>query len=61
MGILKFNFHLSSTNKKLKNSNKVILKQNKIAKWAKENKVAIEEYNERIRKHGGFSDSFRSF
>jgi len=61
MGILKFNFHLSSTNKKLKNSNKVILKQNKIAKWAKENKVAIEEYNERIRKHGVFSDSFRSF
>ena len=61
MGILKFNFHLSSTNKKLKNSNKVILKQNKIAKWAKENKAAIEEYNERIRKHGVFSDSFRSF
>ena len=32
-----------------------------VKKWAKENKVAIEEYNERIRKHGVFSDSFRSF
>jgi antitoxin CcdA len=38
-----------------------MLRQKEAAKWEKENRVAIEEYNERIRKNGTFSDSFRSF
>ena len=38
-----------------------MLRQKEAAKWEKENKAAIEEYNERIRKNGAFSDSFRSF
>jgi antitoxin CcdA len=38
-----------------------MLRQKEAAKWEKENKEAIEEYNEHIRKHGAFSDSFRSF
>ena len=38
-----------------------MLRQKEAAKWEKENKAAIEEYNERIRKNGAFGDSFRSF
>jgi len=33
----------------------------KATNWAKENKIAIDEYNKRIKKHGAFSDTFRSF
>jgi post-segregation antitoxin (ccd killing protein) len=35
--------------------------ENEAVKWAKENKAAIEEYNERIKKYGAFGDGFRSF
>ncbi len=38
-----------------------ILRQKEAVKWQKENKAAIEEYNEQIRKYGAFGDSFRSF
>jgi antitoxin CcdA len=31
------------------------------AQWIAENKEAIEHYNERIRKHGLFSDRYRKF
>ncbi len=58
-------------NKKVKFDTKIINRneflykpqngENEVAKWAKENKAAIKEYNERIKKYGAFSDSFRSF
>jgi len=33
----------------------------KEAKWQNENQKAVSEYNERISKHGLFSDGLRSF
>jgi antitoxin CcdA len=38
-----------------------LIKQHEIQNWEKENKEAIESYNERIAKNGVFSDVFRSF
>lgn len=31
------------------------------ANWEEENRVAIEDYNKRVKKEGLFSDHFRSF
>ena len=38
-----------------------LIKQEEIKNWEKENKEAIESYNERIAKNGVFSDGLRSF
>ena len=38
-----------------------LIKQHEIQNWEKENKEAIESYNERIAKNGVFSDGLRSF
>lgn len=38
-----------------------LIKQHEFQNWEKENKEAIESYNERIAKNGVFSDAFRSF
>ena len=38
-----------------------IIKQYEIKNWEKENKEAIDSYNQRISEHGVFSDGFRSF
>lgn len=53
-----------NTNKKLKsdfckNHNKKVL--TKIKNWQKENKEAIEDYNQRITQNGVFSDGLRRF
>lgn len=47
--------------KALEESVAEILRQKEATKWQKENKAAIEEYNEQISKHGAFGDSFRGF
>ena len=38
-----------------------IIKQYEIKNWEKENKEAIDSYNQRISEHGVFSDGLRSF
>ncbi|MDY3200777.1 MAG: type II toxin-antitoxin system CcdA family antitoxin [Arcobacter sp.] len=38
-----------------------LIRQYEIQNWEKENKEAIESYNERIAKNGVFSDASRSF
>ena len=38
-----------------------LIKQYEIQNWEKENKEAIENYNNRIAKNGLFSDGLRSF
>ncbi|MCB9097635.1 MAG: type II toxin-antitoxin system CcdA family antitoxin [Arcobacter sp.] len=38
-----------------------LIRQYEIQNWEKENKEAIESYNERIAKNGVFSDGLRSF
>ena len=38
-----------------------LIKQEEIKNWEKENKEAIENYNNRIAKNGLFSDGLRSF
>ena len=38
-----------------------LIKQYEIQNWEKENKEAIENYNDRIAKNGLFSDGLRSF
>ncbi|MDN5112571.1 type II toxin-antitoxin system CcdA family antitoxin [Aliarcobacter butzleri] len=38
-----------------------LIKQHEIQNWEKENKEAIESYNERISKDGFFSDELRLF
>jgi antitoxin CcdA len=37
------------------------LKKAEAERWAKDNKRAIEKYNEFIEEHGCFGDEFRSF
>jgi len=49
----------NSTN--IKKQKTKITHDTKATNWAKENRTAIDEYNERIRKNGAFSDAFRSF
>ena len=38
-----------------------LIKQHEIQNWEKENKEAIEDYNQRIAQNGVFSDGLRSF
>ena len=38
-----------------------LIKQEEIKNWEKENKEAIENYNQRISQNGVFSDGLRSF
>lgn len=38
-----------------------LIKQHEIQNWEKENKEAIEDYNQRIAQDGVFSDGLRSF
>ena len=38
-----------------------LIKQHEIQNWEKENKEAIEDYNQRIAQDGVFSDELRSF
>lgn len=38
-----------------------LIKQHEIQNWEKENKEAIEDYNQRIAQNGLFSDGLRSF
>lgn len=38
-----------------------LIKQEEIKNWEKENKDAIENYNQRISQNGVFSDGLRSF
>jgi len=38
-----------------------IEKEKREKAWLKENKEAIDKYNERIKKHGCFSDEYRRF
>ena len=38
-----------------------LIKQEEIKNWEKENKEAIENYNQRISQNGIFSDGLRSF
>ena len=38
-----------------------LIKQHEIQNWEKENKEAIEDYNQRIAQNGVFSDELRSF
>lgn len=38
-----------------------LIKQKQREQWVKENDSAIKEYNERIEKHGVFSDGLRKF
>lgn len=38
-----------------------LIKQEEIKNWEKENKDAIENYNQRISQNGIFSDGLRSF
>ena len=38
-----------------------LIKQEEIKNWEKENKDAIENYNQRISENGVFSDGLRSF
>jgi post-segregation antitoxin (ccd killing protein) len=51
----------SKCKKTIRQKSKVAAGAIKAIKWEKENKAAIEEYNERIKKYGAFGDSFRSF
>lgn len=51
---------------KSKKGNKIILEINinnskKVKNWEKENKKAIDSYNQRVRKNGLFSDGLRQF
>jgi antitoxin CcdA len=38
-----------------------IIRQHEIQNWEKENKEAINSYNQRISENGSFSDGLRSF
>ncbi|RZV16995.1 type II toxin-antitoxin system CcdA family antitoxin [Aliarcobacter butzleri] len=38
-----------------------LIKQHEIQNWEKENKEAIEDYNQRMAQNGVFSDGLRSF
>ena len=54
----------NSTNKKLQSN--LFVKSNeklltKIKNWQKENKKAIDSYNQRIKENGLFSDGLRNF
>ena len=47
--------------KTLENCLRQLLLDEKRRRWREENKEAIETYNDRIKKHGVFSDGLRGF